>query len=67
LGRLGRFEEAAVVLEEGLALARSLPNPYAEARLLEQRGERDEALAIFQRLGATADVERIGVATHESR
>jgi tetratricopeptide (TPR) repeat protein len=70
--RLGLHEEARRVLEEGLALARGMPYPYAEARLLDvesrlhqQLGESEparqrleEALAIFQRLGARKDVER---------
>src|SRR5205823_771836 len=59
-------------LEEGVALARRMPHPYAEARLLHmygrlhiQKGEPEAAreqleaaLAIFQRLGARADVAR---------
>jgi tetratricopeptide (TPR) repeat protein len=70
--RQGRWEEAERALEEGLTLARSMPCPYAEARLLHvdgrmhlQRGESgparaplDAALAIFQRLGARKDAER---------
>jgi tetratricopeptide (TPR) repeat protein len=60
-------------LEEGLALARTMPYPYAEGRflhlagLLQQRSGQPEpartrlreALAIFQRLGARADLERV--------
>jgi tetratricopeptide (TPR) repeat protein len=67
------WAEAACALEEGLALARSLPYPYAEAHLLSvyaemhtQKGERDAArerleaaLAIFRRLGARKDAERV--------
>jgi tetratricopeptide (TPR) repeat protein len=70
--RQGRDEEATSVLAEGLALARSMPFPYMEARVLEQMGilqqqradpeqaqaRLEEALAIFQRLGAKKDVER---------
>ena len=70
--RQGRGEEADRVLTEGLALARSLPYPYVEARILfqlgtmhgqqhdpEQARERlEEALAIFRQLGASKDVER---------
>ncbi|MGH2389139.1 MAG: tetratricopeptide repeat protein, partial [Chloroflexota bacterium] len=33
--RRERWDEAALSLEEGIALARSMPYPYAEARLLE--------------------------------
>lgn len=58
----GRDEEATAVLEEGLALARELPYPYAEARILEQMEQTGEALAIFRRLGAKKDVERIETA-----
>jgi tetratricopeptide (TPR) repeat protein len=72
LVRLARPDEASQVMEEGLSLARSLPYPYAEARILsgmgialaqqgESEGARDrleEALAIFRRLGAKKDVER---------
>jgi tetratricopeptide (TPR) repeat protein/transcriptional regulator with XRE-family HTH domain len=65
--------EAEHALEEGLSLVRSMPYPYAEARLLHvygelhlQRGEPqqarerlDAALAIFRRLGARKDAERV--------
>jgi tetratricopeptide (TPR) repeat protein len=65
-----RWEEATRSLEEGLALARGMPYPYAEARLLQlygylrvQKGEleaaRDRlaaALALFRRLGARTDM-----------
>jgi tetratricopeptide (TPR) repeat protein len=75
------WAEAACALEEGLALARSLPYPYAEARLLyahaemhAQKGERDAALerleaalAIFQRLGARKDAERVEQTLAHSR
>jgi tetratricopeptide (TPR) repeat protein len=71
--RQGRHDKAQQVLSEGLALARSMPFPYMEARILEQlgilqtqRGEPEQAqtrweesLAIFQRLGAKKDVERL--------
>jgi class 3 adenylate cyclase/tetratricopeptide (TPR) repeat protein len=67
--RQGRHEDAERALDEGLKLAGSLPYPYAEARILHQlglleqrRGEHrqarqhlEEALAIFQRLGARKD------------
>jgi tetratricopeptide (TPR) repeat protein len=70
--RRGEPEEAARSLDEGLTLARCMPYPYAEARLLQvygreqtQPGNRssgrerlEAALAIFQRLGARKDVER---------
>jgi tetratricopeptide (TPR) repeat protein len=61
----GRDEEATAVLEEGLAVARELPYPYAEARILEQMGRTEEALAIFRRLGAQKDVERTEEALHQ--
>jgi tetratricopeptide (TPR) repeat protein len=68
-----RWAEAEQVLEEGLALAHSMPYPYAEARLLHIHGtlharrsepgparERLEAaLTIFRRLGAREDGERV--------
>jgi tetratricopeptide (TPR) repeat protein len=38
LVRQGRSKEAQAVLQEGLGLARSLPHPYAEARILYQLG-----------------------------
>jgi adenylate cyclase len=71
--RQGRNEQALRVLSEGLARARSMPCPYVEARILEQlgilqtqRGEPEqararleEALAIFRRLGAKKDIERL--------
>jgi tetratricopeptide (TPR) repeat protein len=70
--RQGRWEDAERTLEEGLALARSMPYPYAEGRLLHvygelhaQKGEPEPALerleaalAIFGRLGARKDAER---------
>src|SRR5439155_13056414 len=70
--RQGRWADAASSLEEGLALARRMPYPYAEARLLHvygmmhvQKGEPEPArqrletaLAIFRRLGARKDSER---------
>jgi adenylate cyclase len=70
--RQRRWEEAERAFREGLELARSMPYPYAEARLLEEesrlhqqlgesepaRQQLEEALAIFQRLGALKDVER---------
>jgi tetratricopeptide (TPR) repeat protein len=59
LARQGRFEEAAVALQEGLELARSLSYPYDEARILEALGRREEALALFRRLGASKDIERV--------
>jgi tetratricopeptide (TPR) repeat protein len=70
--RQGRSADAAMYLDEALPLARAMPNPHAEARLLEVYGrlhaaggetERARqslraALAIFQRLGARKDAER---------
>jgi tetratricopeptide (TPR) repeat protein/transcriptional regulator with XRE-family HTH domain len=67
----GHWREAAAALSEGLALARGMPYPYGEARLLQVAGtlhgvmaERvaarkplREALTIFQRLGAPRDIE----------
>jgi tetratricopeptide (TPR) repeat protein len=66
------WEEAERALAEGLTLARGMPCPYAEARLLHvagamlaQKGERERAqgelaaaLAIFRRLGARKDMEQ---------
>jgi tetratricopeptide (TPR) repeat protein len=68
--RQQRWAEAERSLEEGLALARSMPYPYAQARLLHvygclhsQKGEPEAArerlevaLALFRRLGARTDV-----------
>jgi tetratricopeptide (TPR) repeat protein len=70
--RQGQGEAAAALVEEGLALARGMPYPYAEGRLLHVSGalhsaqrepararERLEgAVAIFRRLGASKDMER---------
>jgi tetratricopeptide (TPR) repeat protein len=67
--RQGHTDETVQALEEGLALARSLPYPFAEARLLHVYGQMhlchgapglarpylDEAQAICQRLGAHTD------------
>ncbi len=71
--RQGRWAAAAQALDEGLALARPMPYPYAEARLLEVYGtlylqqgdcatarvQLEAALAIFRRLGARKDGERV--------
>jgi Tfp pilus assembly protein PilF len=71
--RQGRWEDAQRSLEEGLALARSMPSPYAEGRLLHAYGQMhvakgdpgparerlEAALAIFRRLGARKDAERV--------
>jgi len=72
LSRQGRREKAEPTFREALDLAHAMPYPYAEARILvengildTQRGERDsarkrleEALAVFQGLGAEKEVER---------
>lgn len=70
LGRQGRWEEAEHAFEEAASMARALHYPYAEARALyrwgvmavqgpdKARRQVQEALAIFQRLGAKKDVER---------
>jgi hypothetical protein len=71
LARQGRTEEAEGAFVEGLEAARSMPFPYAEARILREYGKLDlahgreregrermaQALEIFQRLGAAKDVE----------
>ncbi len=69
-----RWDDAAGLIEEGLVLARGMPFPYGEARLLHLSGllhahkgpadtvarERlQAALAIFDRLGARKAVERV--------
>jgi tetratricopeptide (TPR) repeat protein len=71
--RQERWTQAVDALEEGLALARAMPYPYAEARLLHVYGvvraqqEKPEAarerlgaaLGIFQHLGARMDIEQV--------
>jgi tetratricopeptide (TPR) repeat protein len=71
--RQGHSVEAMQALEEGIALARGMPYPYAEARLLHVYGQMsvhtrqlelarerlEAALAIFQRLGARKDIKQI--------
>jgi tetratricopeptide (TPR) repeat protein len=71
--RQGHWAEASSALEEGIMMARSMPCPYAEGRLLHvygemhvQQGEREPAqerleaaLAIFRRLGARNDAEQV--------
>ncbi|HLJ69560.1 MAG TPA: tetratricopeptide repeat protein [Chloroflexota bacterium] len=73
LTRLGRHEEADHTLHDALVLARRLPFPYAEARVLlvhggcyAAQGEAgraaealDQALTIFRRLGAKEDAVRV--------
>jgi tetratricopeptide (TPR) repeat protein len=69
--RQGRPAEATQALDEGMALARAMPYPYAEARQLELSAglrrdggktgaaceQLEAALCIFRRLGARKDVE----------
>jgi hypothetical protein len=71
--RKQRWTAAEQALEEGLTLARGMPHPYAEARLLHlygalhmQKGEPEQvrarlegARAIFRRIGARRDIERV--------
>jgi tetratricopeptide (TPR) repeat protein len=71
--RQEHWVEAARSLEEGVALARSMPYPYAEARLLHVDGQLHAVLgepglarerlegvrALFQRLGAQRDILRV--------
>jgi tetratricopeptide (TPR) repeat protein len=73
LTRDGRTDDAKGALEEGLSVARGMPYPYAESRILEAMarvcslqgdpaGARErlhEALTIVERLGAAGDIERI--------
>ncbi len=68
-----QWTEAAQVLAEGLTLARRMPYPYAEGRLLHVYGAMHiahgapeparewlvAALAIFRRLGARKDTEQV--------
>lgn len=73
LARLGQNDEAAAVLEEGLELARSLPYPYAEARILEElglleqhQGEPDQPQerlegALLQRHDEVGDVDVVAI------
>jgi tetratricopeptide (TPR) repeat protein len=71
--RRGQWSTAAGSLEEGLVLARAMPHPYAEARLLHVYGRlhvgQDEpalarerleaALALFTGLSARSDAARV--------
>lgn len=71
--RQRRWEAARTALEEGLALALSLPYPHGEGRLLQacgalaaEQGDRTGARAhleaaqeLFRRLGACPDAERV--------
>jgi tetratricopeptide (TPR) repeat protein len=73
VARQEQWQEAEQALEEGLTFARSMPYPYAEARLLHLSGRlrtqagnpvtaRERlatALAIFRRLGARKDIEQV--------
>jgi tetratricopeptide (TPR) repeat protein len=77
--RQGHWSEASRIFEEAAALARTMPYPYAEGRILYEWGlahhlkgedgaaqERlASALAIFQRLGAAMDAERTEQALRE--
>jgi predicted negative regulator of RcsB-dependent stress response len=69
--RQARWDASEMNLDQALALAREIGYPYAEGRVLQTYGELyvktgdrerarqrfQEALAIFQRVGAKADVE----------
>lgn len=57
--RQGQDGEAEQVLADGLALAKELPYPYAEAHILQLLGRTEEALGIFRRLGAKKDIARL--------
>lgn len=73
-GRQGHRDDAAGTLEDALALVRSMPYPYAEAKILREYGmihvragepeparkRLSEALEILRRLGANKDAERTG-------
>ncbi len=75
----GRREEVTATLDEALSLARSMPYPYAEAKLSYEYGmlhlrEKEPArarerlraaLEIFRRLGAKKDAEQIRRALQE--
>jgi hypothetical protein len=79
--RQGHWEEATSALDEGLELAQAMPYPYAEARLQHVYGEMylqkgepgsarerlEAALAIFRRLGAHKDIERVEQAIADLR
>jgi tetratricopeptide (TPR) repeat protein len=72
LTRRRRWSAAARALEEGLTLARAMPYPYAEARLLQVLGrleagrgnvararqQWETALGLFERLGACKDADQ---------
>jgi tetratricopeptide (TPR) repeat protein len=76
-----RWDEAAAALDEALALARQMPYPYAEAKLLATYGDLmvasgqptraqeqyTAALAILQPLGEVPYTERIQQALDEMR
>ncbi|CAN5737294.1 hypothetical protein BH20ACT11_BH20ACT11_04820 [soil metagenome] len=72
LSRQGRQKEANATLERALSRARSIPYPYAEAKILHEYGvlhalqgepgqareRHSAALGIFRRLGASEDAGR---------
>jgi adenylate cyclase len=74
--RQEEWDDARRDLDEGLALAGSMPYPHGEARLLHVYGDMhslkgeleparerlEEALTIFRRLGARKDAERVAQA-----
>jgi tetratricopeptide (TPR) repeat protein/transcriptional regulator with XRE-family HTH domain len=77
--RQGQWQEAQQILDEAAALAGTMPYPYEEARSRRELGNLhvqmgdwarahaslEEALAIFQRLGARPDVEQTEKAIRE--
>jgi ATP/maltotriose-dependent transcriptional regulator MalT len=79
LSRRGMVEAAEHALSEACSLARAMPHPYMQARILLEKGRRsvlqgetldareylEQALAGFERLGARRDVERAEQALRE--
>lgn len=73
MAKQGSWNAAELLFDEALALARSLPLPFGEARVLYEYGAMQavqgstgqarrrlkKALSVFQRLGAIKDAERV--------
>jgi tetratricopeptide (TPR) repeat protein len=78
--RKGNYDGATKSFEEGIQRARAMPFPYAQAQLLHAYGLLEwqqgyhaaagaklaEARAIFERLGATTDIQRLRRAIAET-
>lgn len=65
--RCGKPDRARSVAQRALESARALALPLFEARALEILGERDAALAIYERIGARGEAARLNADSRRAR